>query len=493
MKKSRQERLEETQRLEAVIEDVRKQLMQYPNVRSVGYGLREVRGELTSEACIRVYVKKKVGEGTLSDSERLPKEIAGFRVDVIEDTGTVLVPAPAGDSSSYRPLWGGIQVTAEGAGGTGTMGCLVTLDADSKIHILSNHHVLIGDAGAVGKLVGQAGGPCSSRCCVCSTIAVVAAALDNARVDAAIARLYGTNAGDPTKIPYQNSIVGIGPIFGPGPVQTAPNKNTLMDDIVRKRGARTGLTVGRVADPNYNPGGPKDQQILISVISGARHMVWGGDSGSALVDYQNRVVGLIYARTGVAEDDYDTCPVRQGIANQITEVQNAMLCTVMSSGTAGVIPASGFERELVHPSPTANPAVMLDLLERELKQRPGGPSFMNALHENRGEVMDLINDNREVKVAWHRYQGPAFVGHLVKKSNAFSHPLPKQIEGYTFQNLLIKMSDVLERHGSRSLSKAVEDYSTFAFEFAADYGEDKIVKSAAEQACDQCGTFIKGS
>lgn len=488
MEKSRQERIEITLKMEALIDDVREKLMKYPNVREVGYGLRETRGEVTGEPSFKVYVTQKVALKDLKEEDKLPLEIAGFRVDIVEDVGTVLVPAPAGDTSTYKPIWGGVRATGAGAG---TLGCWVTLNADGKVHFLSNHHVLMGSTKAIGDLLGHPGAACSSKCCICATIGVLANGQNNALVDCAIGRLYGTNAGDPTKIAYQNSIVGIGPVFGVAPIVTPPRSAVIMGDVVRKRGSRTGLTVGQVINANFSPTGIKTNQILVSVISGARHMVWGGDSGSALVDWQNRVVGLIYARTAAANDNYDTCPVRHGVANHISEVTTAMAVTVMSSGTAGIIPASGIE---YYPAPAANPALMFSMVENQLKGRPGGDAFLHAIHENRSEVMDLINDNREVKVAWHRYQGPAFVGHLVKKSNTLEHPVPGQINGYSFQNLLIKMTDVLERQGSRDLSSAVENYSAYAFDFAEDFSEEKLQKAqAAASPCDNCGTPLNTS
>jgi hypothetical protein len=130
--------------------------------------------------------------------------------------------------------------------------------------------------------------------------------------------------------------------------------------------------------------------------------------------------------------------------------------------------------------------------EKQLKSIPEGEFFVQVLLDHRNEVMDLINDNREVKLAWHRLNGPEYLGHILKNAGESQHPIPPEINGYSLQNLLIKMADVLERNGSRKLAKAVDDYSEFVFNFADKYKGPHTLKDALRgfSTCPACGKTI---
>jgi hypothetical protein len=73
--------------------------------------------------------------------------------------------------------------------------------------------------------------------------------------------------------------------------------------------------------------------------------------------------------------------------------------------------------------------------------------------------MGLINNNREVKVAWNRYQGPAFIANLTKNFREHNSTIPKIINGISLQNLLIHMAVALETHGSKNLVAYVKKHT----------------------------------
>jgi hypothetical protein len=59
------------------------ELLRYPNVVGVATGTRTRRGEPTEEACLVVYVERKVPAESLASGELLPAEIEGVPVDVV--------------------------------------------------------------------------------------------------------------------------------------------------------------------------------------------------------------------------------------------------------------------------------------------------------------------------------------------------------------------------------------------------------------------------
>jgi hypothetical protein len=481
MDKSRQEILEWHDRLVAMLPSVRKWLHeQFPDVLGVDVGIKESHGELTNVLAFRVHVRRKKSMGELRPEEVIPNEIRGVPTDIL----VVKDAEPETDL-----LTGGIQI--EGSGGIGTLGCFVTLDtdpvADKKIYILSNHHVLMGSSGAAGDKICHPS-KCMSPCCHCNDVAELVAASAGAPgsagnlIDAGYARILDQGTGVTNSHFFSNTIEGIGPVFG----STA----AVPFDIIRKHGRTTGLTYGIVVSVTFpfaltveegQPTAGYINQMDINPVQPSTDWSEGGDSGSAVVNRFNQVVGLHFAgpRGGP-----------EGRANNINNVLSTAAggfgLTVLSSGTAGALPLSGVA---VQDFPIVKPQNTFLILERALKSSEAGKCLYNAFRENRGEVMDLINDNREVKVAWHRYHGPAYLGHALKAARDSNYPFPMEIETYSLHHLLLKMSEVLERHGSRKLSKAVEDYSLVLFDFADQLQQEKDLLKALNKLgkCPVCG------
>src|SRR5689334_1015255 len=80
------------------------QLKRYPNVTGVGVGLREVGGKRTDEIAIRVYVREKRSEAGLRPDERLPDQIDGVRVDIVEARFSTLANGAAMPIEEHRRL-----------------------------------------------------------------------------------------------------------------------------------------------------------------------------------------------------------------------------------------------------------------------------------------------------------------------------------------------------------------------------------------------------
>lgn len=483
---SRQERIEQHDKMVVKLPDVQAELKRrFPEIVSVDVGMRQVKGVPVEEMVWRVFVRQKKKTSELKPEDMIPKEIAGWRTDVHQEMQFGIIE----DSKKYRPLWGGMQ--AYGIG-TGTLGCFVSHNVNNHIHLLSNHHVIGGNTSTIVDKGGFGMKDCC--CCECGGFATVTQGIVGSigggaanQVDAAIAILWGQTPAWPRVVHYTNSIIGIGPIFG--------SNTTIIGDVVRKRGRTTELTVGRVqsitADANVgkapNTVVYSNNQIHILSIDG-NPFAKGGDSGSVIVDNRNQVVGLM-PWSQIIDEGPPRVFGPNAKANLISNVEALLSVSVLSSGTSDTFPIASIG-ELTPPIAVAEPNTFLKKLESRLQETTDGTQFLQVVQENRGEVMDLINDNREVKVAWNRYQGPSFVGHLVKNINEPEHPLPADIGGYSLQNLLIKMSDVLERHGSRRLSQAVEDYSNVAFQFADKYqgfdSIDNLVQMGGQ--CPNCGT-----
>jgi hypothetical protein len=515
MEQSRQEIIEITDKMMAMRPDIEKELQRnYPNVSSVEVGLKRKEGGLTDILAFRVIVTKKVDERELKPEEMIPKEIRGYPTDVLVEQ----MDFECDDSRGYDLLTGGIQINI--GIGAGTLGCFVTRDAEpvgsKKIYLLSNYHVIIGKNGQVGTRVGQPSPPSGCKnCSLCWDIAEVFCGEKGGptgpksvgtvltppgspnAIDAAIAKLLGQDAADPKIVYFSNSIEGIGPVFG-------SSTTVVPKDRVRKRGRTTGLTYGiieatgatsKVKDEKNDPTSPdviySGNVYKITPMAENKNMGNEGDSGSVLVDRQNRVVALIFSvpRDPNAPTTGPFKPNGEARAFPIGTVMTRLGISVLSSGTANSIPLSGVSADEIKPVRAGS---YVYTFEKQLKSIPEGEFFVQVLLDHRNEVMDLINDNREVKLAWHRLNGPEYLGHILKNAGESQHPIPPEINGYSLQNLLIKMADVLERNGSRKLAKAVDDYSEFVFNFADKYKGPHTLKDALRgfSTCPACGKTI---
>ena len=279
-----------------------------PNVRSVGVGFKNVDTQGKSEVCLVVGVDKKVPKDALDRAELVPPVMDGVRTDVVE-----MPPfrALGTQTQRMRPAQPGISighftVTA------GTFGCVVRRNAVSLI--LSNNHVLansnraelgsaivqpgIADGGnlandRVGELVEfvplafdnepaptQPSGCSSSLRPSTSRIAAFNQPGAN-RVDCALARPDGDYL-------ISNDILGIGVPkgFGIG----------VLGMPIQKSGRTTGYTRSEIEQIDVTTKVDYDGKVATftgQLMAGA--MSAGGDSGSAVLDLNGNLIGLLFA------------------------------------------------------------------------------------------------------------------------------------------------------------------------------------------------------
>ena len=305
--------MEEVRRVKAQFTDV---LLGKSNVVGCGVGYKEVAGTRTGELCVVVSVAQKVPRASLTPENVVPQALEGVRTDV-QETG--VIRALQDRTDKWRPAPGGVScghvaITA------GTLGCLVT--RGDEIFILSNNHVLAdSNQGQPGDAILQPGphdggtladqiatleefvpinfGTDGAICPIATGLADVFNGLaqilgsrhrmrafqENPEmnlVDAAIARPLSAGL-------VKKEILEIGEPQGVG-------EGTLGLRI-RKSGRTTGLTSGEItqvdATVRVGYGMGNTATFTDQLIAGP--MSSGGDSGSAVLDEDDRVVGLLFA------------------------------------------------------------------------------------------------------------------------------------------------------------------------------------------------------
>jgi hypothetical protein len=304
--------------LRAALSGVKGELLAREHVVAAGIGYKMAGGKRTGDLSIVCSVVKKVPEALLAADDLVPPEIRGIPTDVVE---TGVLRALLARTDRWRPAPGGVSL-GHPAITAGTLGCLVRKNGETLI--LSNNHVLAAEnAAAIGDPILQPGAydggsdPADriavleefvpirflstepSDCTVARTVAVLANALaylvgsrtrllavrlleEENRVDAALAR--PVNPAD-----LSAEILELGTVGGMG--------SAGLGTPVKKSGRTTGVTSGEIlqvevtADITYGAG--RTARFTDQIMAGA--MSSGGDSGSAVLDAENNLVGLLFA------------------------------------------------------------------------------------------------------------------------------------------------------------------------------------------------------
>jgi len=302
----------------ALLADVRHDLLKKANVVAVGVGYKVTEGKRTDELALICSVESKKGKQFLASKDVIPASIQSVPTDVYP-TGTIrALQAPTG---KFRPAPGGVSIghvdiTA------GTLGCLVK--KNNKAYILSNNHVLansndanIGDAilqpgpydggqlasDQIAKLsefikieFGQSGAdPCGLASGVAKFLNGLAAMVGSktrlfpTRVSA-VQNLVDCAIAEPlNSADVINEILQIGAISG-----TAEGT---LNMPLQKSGRTTGHTTGEILQVDVTVqvsyGANKTATFVDQLMAGA--MSQGGDSGSAVLNDQKQLVGLLYA------------------------------------------------------------------------------------------------------------------------------------------------------------------------------------------------------
>ena len=302
-------------------------LLRKRNVVGVGLGYKISHGENTGELSVVVSVTRKEPPTALATQDLVPPQVEDVKTDVVE---TGLLRAMPGDDEELGPRdrWRPVVPPGVSVGHylitAGTFGCLVR--RDEELFILSNNHVLAnandcetwdpilqpGSADGGGpedriarlaeyvpllfetepsecavadfstRLLNSIAGAVGSR----HELRAVKRSEGSNRVDAALARPHSPNQ-------VTNEILGIGAPTGVGTASLGTK--------VQKAGRTTGHTEGVITQVDatvridyYGPKALFTDQLIASPMSE------GGDSGSAVLDLEKRVVGLLFAGSTAA-------------------------------------------------------------------------------------------------------------------------------------------------------------------------------------------------
>lgn len=458
-----------------VKERVAERLLAIPGAHTVGVGEKLTGGEPTGETAIQVYVARKRPLAEIPPGERVPPAIEGARTDVVEEPPPRELQIPgisAGtereDNGEYRPVRGGTQVKRP-FGGTGTLGCICDVTGDPRRVIgLSNRHVFYEPSDTpANEPVGQPSGDDSSSESCNDIIGTILDTQYDEDVDIALIRL---NAG--TR--YLAEIRGVGIVPGSG-------AHPALNDQVKKRGRSSELTGGFVANPNADgvilrPDGTVKRAYKRALLirpnpdpanPGPTDFAIEGDSGSALLNAANRVVGIVFAG-GSGVGSARAMPI-ETIVKKFTGVSLGPTSPVLpaarhvalavASATAAddvrTVPAAMAADE--RPARAAITPGEARRLEEELRAAsPRGAWYADLYRRHGEEVAALVHKNRRVTVVWHRSGAAELSQWLVRAFSRSDVRVPEEIQGRPVRACLDDLADALVRNGSSALGADLE-------------------------------------
>lgn len=299
-----------------VLAETREQLHARANVVATGIGYKVSDGVRTDEIGIICSVTEKLPSASLAPADLIPAQLGGFATDVI---ATGPFRALALPTERWRPAPGGVSI-GHHAITAGTLGCLVR--RGDQAFILSNNHVLANcNAAAPGDAILQPGpidgGTAADRIATLEAFVPIALTAEESTCAFAngvasalnvLARLFGSSArmqvisertsanlvdaaiarlDDPAAV--SEELLGLGHIAGQAHAELGMS--------VRKSGRTTGITTGEIeqvdvsVDVTYGAG--QVARFTDQLMAGS--MSQGGDSGSAVLDQGNNLVGLLFA------------------------------------------------------------------------------------------------------------------------------------------------------------------------------------------------------
>lgn len=272
-----------------ILNEVRPQLMSKANVIATGIGYKRVDNRTTDKLSIICSVEIKTSADKLDAEDLVPEEVQNVPTDV-NPTGIFrTLQDPTG---RFRPAPGGVSIGHENIT-AGTLGCLV--EKEGELYILSNNHVLANsNEASLSDAILQPGpydGGIKSEDEIAELSEYVpitynsdgddSEAPENL-VDCAIAKPH-----DPDEV--DSEIYQIGSIAGV--------KEAEFEMEVKKSGRTTGLTDGVIEQidvtSRVNFGSNRVAVFTDQVMTG--EMSQGGDSGSAVLDTDDNIVGLLFA------------------------------------------------------------------------------------------------------------------------------------------------------------------------------------------------------
>ena len=337
----------------------------------------------------------------------------------------------------------------------GTIACFGKLRSTGQAVLLSANHVIFADGATPTIAIGSPNAGSCRSCCPKNLVA-----------DASLAGAFGTVGAtylDCAIAVLRAGVTGINQVSGlKGKARDGSDAagflkgtHAAVDNervtVATKRGLITGSVFSSSSDVHTSPTDVQKAQIVVQtdpqfaedVVSGT------GDSGSAVINQFNEVIGLMHSRAvkggsiSIATDLIVASPIQAVMDKLGIDIPSASPTPHSSGSLREEVPAIGPEPEL--------------LRLQQLVLKSGAGALLHEAGQRHGpEVISLVHHCRPVTVAWHRSQGPAWAAHLINSARDPAYRVPDHVDGITQDMLLRRMAAELIKHGSEALRRDID-------------------------------------
>lgn len=436
------------QDVKQVKQEAEGRLLGIPGVTGVAIGRKKSKGVDTGDISIQVYVEKKRAKEQIPPDQLIPSEIDGIKTDVVE-TGPIRLLAESGGST----------LQSEHSSGSGTLGCFAFTDETApKAVLVTNQHVAFSHqdvtplGGEVGSVVCSICSPCCSK-----ILGHVSKVVLNAHLDGAVALLK-------PGVQIVPEVRDIGVVNGIHPITDAESDSGAF--VVKMYSRIQGRVVtGTVSSINssgavnlHDGTLHRNFQDQISITSGTAFAL-PGDSGSAVFDSSNNIVGLLFGGND---------PGTLSLACPVAQVEGLLQVKIAKGTAAGQV----FTVPAASGTPTAGEPVAMPVeaefrspRREKLRQAHArvlatsrGRRFEAFYHKHVEEVRNLVNRNKRVATVWHRNQGPAFLIHFSNSLMDEQYAIPALVKEISLQDLGRNMASILMKFGSEALQGDLREH-----------------------------------
>lgn len=216
-----------------------------------------------------------------------------------------------------------------------------------------------------------------------------------------------------------------------------------------------------------------------------------GDSGSAILNTNNEVVGIVFASN--LHERATACPI-----NFVESELNIRIFKGTASGQVYTVPPAATPH-------TSGPAVFsnqvltgginissntrhLNKTYRSILKTARGREYEALFRMHMDEVRTLVNTNRRVATVWHRNRGPAFIIHFSKSISQPSYCIPDKVKSVTLQMLFTNMANILKQYGSRRLAEDIDTHLPNVLKYSGCNNVGKIIAMLDEESKDTVDT-----
>jgi len=229
---------------------------------------------------------------------------------------------------------------------------------------------------------------------------------------------------------------------------------------VKKRGRTTGVSNGAIqylhADGDIGTHTVFHRQYTDAIKIVGSSFSAEGDSGAAILNSANEVVGILFAGTDSISHATpiqaitDAFNITIEAATQANDIRTVPQLAAQPNGSA----PTGLAR-----TATAAPVIrmgvdwnQLQMAEEELAATPLGGEFLDLVRKHAPETQKLIVRNRHFAAVWHRSGGTQILQAILRMPQYRDQSLPSAINGKPLTDCLGTIQRALYRYGSRELS-----------------------------------------